>query len=166
MSTPEELAAFAAQAQRCFGAALLELEQARGELTLRVGPEDLLALLTWARDEAEPRLSMLTDISGVDGLGLGWQPRFRVSYHLLSLATGLRLRVQADTVATETGWALPTATGLWPMADWNEREVWDLMGIAFTGHPDPRRILLHEDYALGHPLRKEVPTRGVGDDNR
>jgi len=166
MATPEALVSLGEQASSRFGAALLDLELARGELTLRVAADGLLPLLTWARDEAEPRLPMLTDISGVDGLGLGWQPRFRVSYHLLSPATGLRLRVQADAAESAAGWALPTATGLWPMADWNEREVWDLMGIQFTGHPDPRRILLHEDYALGHPLRKEVPTRGVGDDNR
>jgi NADH-quinone oxidoreductase subunit C len=166
MATPEALTALGEQAKARFGSGLLAVERERGELTLRVGPGELLALLTWARDEAEPRLAMLTDISGVDGLGLGWQPRFRVSYHLLSPATGLRLRVQADAAESAAGWALPTATGLWPMADWNEREVWDLMGIQFTGHPDPRRILLHEDYALGHPLRKEVPTRGVGDDNR
>jgi NADH:ubiquinone oxidoreductase subunit C len=139
----------------------------RGELTLRVAPERLLELLAWLRDGAEPRFALLTDISGVDGMGLGWTPRFRVSYHLLAPATGTRLRVQADAPEAADGVPeLPTATGLWELADWNEREVWDLMGIRFAGHPDLRRILLHEDYELGHPLQKQVPTRGVNDDNQ
>ena len=111
-------------------------------------------------------VSFLTDISGVDGRDLGWAPRFRVSYHLLAPAEGLRLRVQADTAEKDGTPELPTAASLWEMADWNEREVWDLMGIRCAGHPDLRRILLHEDYELGHPLQKQVPTRGVNDDNR
>ncbi|MBM4117626.1 hypothetical protein FJ251_07745 [bacterium] len=163
MGLSEPLARVAAEARARFGGALLAVETDRGELTLRVGSRDLLALLAWARGAGFP---MLTDISGVDGLGLGWQPRFRVSYHLLSLEQGQRLRVQADTAEDAAGPSLPTVTGLWPLADWNEREVWDLMGIRFTEHPDLRRILLHEDYALGHPLRKDVPTRGIHDDNR
>jgi NADH:ubiquinone oxidoreductase subunit C len=163
---PDALAAVAEQAQARFGMGLLETVWHRGELTLRTGAADLIAVLRWAKDEARPAFPMLTDISGVDGLGLGWTPRFRVSYHLLNLELGLRLRVQADAAEDEQGPALPTATGLWEMADWNEREVWDLMGIRFPGHPDLRRILLHEDYALGHPLQKQVPTRGVHDDNR
>ena len=61
---------------------------------------------------------------------------------------------------------LPSATQLWESADWNEREIWDLMGIRFEGHPDLRRILLTEDYDLGHPLQKQIPTRGLHDDNR
>jgi len=163
MAPSEPLARVAEEAEARFGGALLGIETERGELTLRVGAGALLAVLEWARGAGFP---MLTDISGVDGLGLGWQPRYRVSYHLLNLEQGLRLRVQADTDEDAEGPVLPTATGLWPLADWNEREVWDLMGIRFAGHPDLRRILLHEDYALGHPLRKDVPTRGVHDDNR
>lgn len=161
----ERLREVLGQAETRFGAALIESRFHRGELTLRVGAEELLAMLIWARDEVAPRFVMLTDISGVDGRDLGWEPRFRVSYHLLNLDEGLRLRVQADAPDAGEGPVLPSATGLWELADWNEREVWDLMGIRFSGHPDLRRILLHEDYALGHPLQKQVPTRGVNDDN-
>jgi len=162
----EALERIAAAAAQRFGQALMPPVLHRGELTLRVGRDGLLALLSWLRDESTPRFDMLTDISGVDGARLGWTPRFRVSYHLVALAQGLRLRVEADTREDAEGPSLPTVTGLWEMADWNEREVWDLMGIRFEGHPDLRRILLHEDYELGHPLQKQVPTRGVHDDNR
>lgn len=162
----ELLKGIAEQAAARFGDRLMESPLERKELTLRVRAQDLIEMLTWARDEAEPRFAMLTDISGVDGLDLDWSPRFRVSYHLLDLEGGLRLRIQADTQEDDEGPSLPTATDLWDLADWNEREVWDLMGIRFTGHPDLRRILLHEDYDLGHPLQKQVPTRGVHDDNR
>ncbi len=162
----DRLQALADQAGTRLGEALIETVSHRGELTLRVGADALLELLTWLRDEAGTRFPMLTDVSGVDGLDLGWEPRFRVSYHLLEPGTGLRLRVQADATDGEQGPVLPSAAGLWDLANWNEREVWDLMGIRFDGHPDLRRILLHEDYEQGHPLQKQVPTRGVDDDNR
>ncbi len=154
------------QAAARFGESIIESLWHRGELTLRVRAQDLIEMLSWARDEAAPRFAMLTDMSGVDGLDLNWSPRFRVSYHLLDLQSGQRLRIQADTLEDEEGPSLPSASQLWELADWNEREVWDLMGIRFTGHPDLRRILMHEDYDLGHPLQKQVPTRGVHDDNR
>ncbi len=162
----EILAGIAEQAGARFGDRLLETPRHRNEMTLRVGARDLLEMLVWIRDEATPRFAMLTDISGVDGLDLGWDPRYRVNYHLLDLAGGLRIRVQVDAEEDAEGPFLPSATGLWELADWNEREVWDLMGIRFTDHPDLRRILMHEDYELGHPLQKQVPTRGVHDDNR
>jgi NADH:ubiquinone oxidoreductase subunit C len=162
----EILNGIADQAAARFGERLTESSWYRGELTLHVGAEDLIELLTWARDEAAPRFAMLTDISGVDGLDLNWSPRFRVSYHLLDLEGGQRLRIQAAAMEDAEGPYLPSASSLWELADWNEREVWDLMGIRFTGHPDLRRILMHEDYDLGHPLQKQVPTRGVHDDNR
>jgi len=144
----------------------VEIRSHRGETTLDVEADALIRLLTFLRDGAEPAFSMLTDISGVDGLKLGWNPRFRVSYHLLSPATGGRIRVQVPAAEDAEGPRLPSATGLWESADWNEREIWDLMGIRFTGHPELKRILLTEDYALGHPLQKQVPTRGRHDDNR
>ena len=144
----------------------VKTREEHGELTLVTGAELLVELLTWLRDESSPRFSMLTDISGVDGLKLGWKPRFKVSYHLLAPDTGDRLRVQAPALDGEDGPELPSATGLWESADWNEREVWDLMAIRFTDHPDLRRILLTEDYEHGHPLQKQIPTRGKHDDNR
>ena len=162
----ERLEALASAAGERFGEGRMEAAWHRGELTLRALAEDLIAALTWLRDESEPRFLMLTDVSAVDGLELDWEPRFRVSYHLLDPVGALRVRLQVPAIAGEQCPELPTATGLWQSADWNEREIWDLMGIRFIGHPDLRRILLHEDYDLGHPLQKQVPTRGVHDDNR
>jgi NADH:ubiquinone oxidoreductase subunit C len=149
-----------------FGDQLIEVVQWRGELTFRMSSEHLVEILNWLKGESEPRFPMLVDISGVDGLKLDWEPRFRVSYHLLDPTSGLRVRVQADTTLDEGKPSLPTVTGLWESADWNEREVWDLMGISFAGHPNLKRILLHEDYEFGHPLQKQIPTRGLNDDNR
>ena len=144
----------------------VKVREEHGEITLETGAETLLELLTWLRDESEPAFRMLTDQSGVDGLKLDWQPRFKVSYHLLSPSCGRRLRVQVPAIEGEDGPEVPSATALWESADWNEREIWDLMGIRFTGHPDLRRILLTEDYEHGHPLQKQIPTRGKHDDNR
>jgi NADH:ubiquinone oxidoreductase subunit C len=83
--------------------------------------------------------------------------RFSVSYHLLKLIDGApRLRVQ---VWVDDGEALPSIVGIWPTADWHEREAWDMMGIPFDGHPNLVRILMEDDWE-GHPLRKDYPLGG------
>jgi NADH-quinone oxidoreductase subunit C len=162
----ERLEAIAAAASERFGDATVRAIYHRGELTLHAGVVQLLELLLWLRDEATPRFTMLVDMSGIDGIELGWKTRFRVSYHLVDPTTALWLRVQVSAPEGESGPELPTVAGLWESANWNEREIWDLMGIRFAGHPDLRRILMHEDYDLGHPLQKQIPTRGLHDDNR
>jgi len=91
------------------------------------------------------------DVTAVD-----WQarkPRFDVVYHLYSVKHNHRLRIK---VKVDEGQPVPTATGLWHIADWMEREVWDLYGIKFAGHPNLKRILLYEEFK-GHPLRKDYP---------
>jgi NADH-quinone oxidoreductase subunit C len=95
---------------------------------------------------------MLIDLTAVDYLGQ--VPRFELVYHLLSLRHGHRVRIKAR-VAEEAP-EIDTATPVWPAANWMEREVWDLYGIRFRGHPDPRRLLLYEEFE-GHPLRKDYP---------
>ena len=85
--------------------------------------------------------------------------RFSVSYHLLTLRPGAaaaRVRLQ---VWVEDGEAVPSVVGIWPTADWHEREAWDLFGIPFDGHPNPTRILMDDDWE-GHPLRKDYPIGG------
>ena len=129
---------------------------------VRIAPGELLAKLTALRAEG---FSMLLDLGGVDYLGR--EPRFDVVYHLLALparaatvaevGTPRRLRVLVGVPAE--GPELPSATGLWPSADWAEREIFDLFGIVFTGHPDLRRIQMPYDWT-GHPLRKDYPLRG------
>ncbi|MFO0731931.1 MAG: NADH-quinone oxidoreductase subunit C [Nitrospiraceae bacterium] len=86
--------------------------------------------------------------------------RFEVVYQLLSLPHRRRIRLKARV--TEDAPAIASVTGIWKGAEFMEREVYDLMGITFTGHPDLRRILLPEDYEEGHPLRKDFPTEGRG----
>jgi len=84
--------------------------------------------------------------------------RFSVSYHLLTLRAGGPTRVRLQ-VWIDDGEAVPTVVGVWPTADWHEREAWDLFGIRFDGHPNPRRILMDDDWE-GHPLRKDYPIGG------
>lgn len=125
-----------------------------GELTLTTSGENLIALLTFLRDDARCGFVNLTDICGVD-----WPQRperFDVVYHLLSPRQNLRIRVK---VATGEDQPVPSACSVYPGADWFERETWDMYGVLFTGHPDLRRILT--DYGFeGHPLRKDFPTTG------
>jgi NADH-quinone oxidoreductase subunit C len=100
------------------------------------------------------RFSLLADLIGVDF----WpkQPRFEVVYTLVSIELRHRLRVRVQLPPDDPHVA--TVTGVWPGANWLEREVWDLFGIAFDGHPDPRRLLMPEDWE-GHPLRKDAPVQ-------
>ncbi|MCJ8518903.1 NADH-quinone oxidoreductase subunit C [Pseudorhizobium tarimense] len=125
-----------------------------GELTLTVAPENLVAMLTFLRDDVQCAFVNFIDICGVD-----WpqrEKRFDVVYHLLSPRQNTRIRIKVLVGEDE---AVPSACGVYPGADWFEREAWDMYGILFTGHPDLRRILT--DYGFeGHPLRKDFPTTG------
>jgi NADH-quinone oxidoreductase subunit C len=125
-----------------------------GELTLVTAPEDIVALLTFLRDDVQCGFINLLDICGVD-----WpqrEKRFDVVYHMLSPRQNTRIRV---TVMVGEDEPVPSACAVHPGADWFEREAWDMYGILFTGHPDLRRILT--DYGFeGHPLRKDFPTTG------
>ncbi len=127
---------------------------ALGELTLEAQAEGIVGLLTFLRDDPLCRFVNFVDICGVD---YPERPkRFDVVYHLLSpyLNQRIRVKVQADE---ET--LVPSATPVFPSADWFEREAYDLYGILFSGHPDLRRILT--DYGFqGHPLRKDFPLTG------
>jgi NADH-quinone oxidoreductase subunit C len=125
-----------------------------GELTLTATADNLIALLTFLRDDARCGFVNFTDICGVD-----WPQRpdrFDVVYHLLSPKQNLRIRVK---VATGEDQPVPSACAVYPGADWFEREAYDMYGILFTGHPDLRRILT--DYGFeGYPLRKDFPMTG------
>lgn len=124
------------------------------ELTLVTSAENIVALLTFLRDDVQCQFVNLTDICGVDWPGRA--QRFEVVYHLLSPRQNLRIRVKLSTGEDEP---VPSATAVYPGADWFEREAYDLYGILFTGHPDLRRILT--DYGFeGYPLRKDFPLTG------
>ncbi|MDK9694925.1 MAG: NADH-quinone oxidoreductase subunit C [Siculibacillus sp.] len=123
-------------------------------VVLEASPETIVDVLKTLRDDAELKFVGFTDVCGVD-----WparEKRFDVVYHLLSPTLNVRVRIK---LATDETTPVPSATGLFPGADWFEREAYDLYGILFTGHHDLRRILT--DYGFeGHPLRKDFPMSG------
>jgi NADH-quinone oxidoreductase subunit C len=164
---------------------LVETREAFGETTLVVDPARIADACLHLRDELG--FNMLIDISATDYLGWAETPvsgyygtaggrdlnepstqgyarvpepkpkRFSLSYHLLRIADDhARVRVQAWL---DDGEAVESVVGVWPTADWHERENWDMLGIPFSGHPNLRRILMEDDWE-GHPLRKDYPLGG------
>jgi NADH-quinone oxidoreductase subunit C len=127
---------------------------ARGELTVTILPSDLLSVVRTLRDDPKLAFVSLIDICGVD-----WPnrpERFEVVYHLLSPTQNIRIRLK---LSVSEGGSVPSLAEIYPVADWFEREVYDLYGVYFDGHPDLRRILT--DYGFdGHPLRKDFPLTG------
>ncbi|MCY4591959.1 MAG: NADH-quinone oxidoreductase subunit C [Alphaproteobacteria bacterium] len=149
---PRELADYLADALRDH---LEAVEWSGSELSLRTRPDSVLAVLRFLRADSQCLFSILVDLCGVD-----WpdrEQRFEVVYNLLSIRHNLRVRVK---IATDEETPVPTATGLFRSAEWNEREAWDMYGIFFSDHPDLRRLLT--DYGFeGHPMRKDFPLTGT-----
>jgi NADH-quinone oxidoreductase subunit C len=136
------------------GPKLISFQVALGELTIEVGSDAIPDVIAFLRDDERCRFGCLIDICGVDYPER--DKRFDVVYHLLSPWLNQRIRVRAKTDA-ET--PVPSIVGLYPAANWFEREAFDLYGILFSDHPDLRRILT--DYGFqGHPLRKDFPLTG------
>jgi NADH-quinone oxidoreductase subunit C len=152
-----EGAAILEQLKGRFGAAIVETHDHRGDHTAVVDRAAITDVLRHCRDEPALGLDMLSDLTAVDYSkfpGREDGPRFEVVYHLYSIAHNHRVRVKVRV--DEDDAVVPSATELWPIANWFEREVWDMFGIRFAGHPDPRRLLLYEEF-VGHPLRKDYP---------
>jgi NADH-quinone oxidoreductase subunit C len=122
--------------------------------TVYVSRDSATAFFAALRDRPDFRFSVLLELTAADF----WprEPRFELVYMLLSLEHRLRLRVKIRLQADAA--RVPTVSGLWAAANWLEREVWDLFGIEFEGHPDPRRLLMPEDWD-GYPLRKDYPVQ-------
>lgn len=137
-----------------FGAKILEIHAHCGDETAVIGPESLLEVAGFLKSDPVFAMEVLMDLTAVDGLEMNWKPRFEVVYHFYSysLKQRLRLKVRVD----EKNLLVPTLTRLWPAANWFEREVWDMFGIKFDGHPNMKRILMYEEFE-GHPLRKDYP---------
>ncbi|MBI3668585.1 MAG: NADH-quinone oxidoreductase subunit C [Acidobacteria bacterium] len=135
--------------------AVAEATVFRGELTVVVPRERLRHVAEFLRGDPELQFTLLADITATDRFPL--EPRFELNYHLVSLAGHERLRVKVRVAASEP--VADSVTTVWPTADWHEREIFDLFGVRFEGHPDLRRILMPEDWE-GHPLRKDYPTEG------
>jgi NADH-quinone oxidoreductase subunit C len=137
-----------------FGDALLDVKVWRNETTVVVGPADLVGICRFLRDDPDLAFDFLADLTGVDRLKLPESsPRFEVVYQLYSIQFKRRLRLK---VRVDEGQPVPSVTGVWETANWHEREVHDLFGVSFQGHPDLRRILMPDDWE-GHPLRKDYP---------
>ncbi|HXZ48716.1 MAG TPA: NADH-quinone oxidoreductase subunit C [Usitatibacter sp.] len=132
----------------------------RGQLTVEVAAADLVEAATRLRDDDALAFSILADLAGVDYRGFAGHdgPRFAVVYILLSIRHNRRVRLRVHCPDDELP-ALDSVIGVWPSANWYEREAFDLYGIVFRGHPDLRRILT--DYGfMGHPFRKDFPITG------
>jgi len=144
------------------GGKIVSLSEALGELTAVVEAKDYAGAARWLRDDPAVRFEELIDLCGVDYSGFGegsWKGRrFAVVSHLLSLEHNWRLRLRVFASQDDFP-VVDSLTGVWPNADWYEREAFDLFGIMFTGHADLRRILT--DYGfIGHPFRKDFPLSG------
>jgi NADH-quinone oxidoreductase subunit C len=127
----------------------------RGETTLVVQREHILAVIEYLAKEPSLGFTFLSDITVVDRFPL--EPRFEVNYQLLSLDRQERLRIRVKLGGKEP--SIGSVTPLFPTANWHERESFDLFGIVFEGHPDLKRIVMPDDWQ-GYPLRKDYPTEG------
>ena len=133
---------------------VVETKVAFGELTVTATLSSVVGLIEFLRSDASCRFSTLIDITAVDYPNR--PARFDIVYHLLSMHQNQRIRIKAQVREDEI---VPSLTGVFPGANWYEREVFDMFGILFSGHPDLRRILT--DYGFeGHPLRKDFPMTG------
>ena len=141
-------------AKKALGKMLLDVKDHVGEITLTVARESVVDALRTLRDTPGLEYQQLMEIAAAD---YPERPdRFEINYQLLSLTKNRRIRVK---VLTDETTPVPSAVGVWPVANWLEREVFDFYGVAFTGHPDLRRILT--DYGFeGYPLRKDFPLTG------
>lgn len=147
--SPDDLIA---DIQAQFADQVVETSQQLGEASVVIDREAAPQIFQILRDRPELAFEQLSDVTAVDYLGQ--TPRFVVVYHLYSLSQNHRLRVKIR-VPEDEPW-VHSLVELWKSANWLERECWDMFGIRFVGHPDPRRILMYEEF-VGHPLRKDYP---------
>lgn len=148
------------------GDRILGLHEFRGDETVVAEKGSLLEVFRFLKEDPDFDFNVLMDLTAVDyqsfgdpgaarpQVTAGKGSRFEVVYHLYSLRKNRRLRVKVPVEERDP--CVPSATGLWPAAHWYEREVWDMFGIRFEGHPRLKRILMYEEF-VGHPLRKDYP---------
>ena len=147
-------AAILSKIKEKFPDAVLDITEFAGEWILHIKGQDILKILTKLKDDG---FNFLADLTAIDNLTLGGYERFAVSYHLLCHQTAESLTVKA--YIPEEKPSLPSVESLWKTADWQEREVFDLYGIKFEGHPNLIRIMNPNDFE-GYPLRKDYPRLG------
>ena len=136
-------------------AVVRDLVQSGDQQVVYVDPARNTTVLEWLRGDPGRRFNLLVDVTAVD---YGDARPLEVVYQLWSIPRREALRVKCELPLSRL--SIASVTSLWSTANWLEREVYDLFGIEFTGHPDLRRILMPDNYAEGHPLRKDFPLRG------
>jgi NADH-quinone oxidoreductase subunit C len=139
---------------KAFGSKVQHPTEFRGEMTCAIATGDLREIAEFCRDELS--FDYLIDITSIDDFGE--EPRFAIVYHLYSMPHAAHLRLKLK-VFEEAG-AVDTVSDIWPTANWHEREIYDMMGLKFNGHPDLRRILMWDGYPF-FPLRKDFPLEGL-----
>lgn len=139
-----------------FSEYIVSLNTFRDELTITIKKNGLVQICKFLRDDDELCFDSLRDICGVDNDRS--TDRFEVVYNLFSLKNKSRLRLKVNI--DESDIHIPSVTGIWEGANWNERETYDMFGIIFDGHPDLRRIYMPEEFKY-HPLRKNFPLMGI-----
>jgi len=137
-----------------FGEKLQHKTEFRGETSFTITAGDLREIAKFCRDHLS--FDYLLDITSIDNFGE--QPRFEIVYHLYSMPHAIHVRLKLK-VSEEVG-VVETVSDIWPTANWHEREIYDMMGIKFNGHPDLRRILMWDGYPF-FPLRKDFPLAGL-----
>ncbi len=155
-----------------FGDRQLHMTLFRGQSTLIVQPADAHELLRFLREDPACDCNMLVDVTAVDYLGypveqpgrfaVVWVLRSHTHDQLLLMKTFLDPTIETSGIEPDPGLEVDSACDIWPGAEWREREVYDMFGIRFKGHPDLRRILTWRDFPA-HPLRKDYPLRGRGE---
>src|SRR5712691_1446911 len=149
MTTEEAVAS----PEKLFGEKIQHKVEFRGETTFTIAASDLREIAKFHRDELS--FDYLIDVTSIDNFGE--DPRFEIVYHLYSMTLAVHLRLKLKISEDE---AVDTISDIWPTANWHEREIYDMMGIKFKGHPDLRRILMWDGYPF-FPLRKEFPLEGL-----
>src|ERR1043166_6739766 len=150
MTGPELLTSL----RKLFGSKIQAQTEFRGETAYTISPNDLREVAKFCRDDLS--FDYLIDITSIDNSGE--EPRFEIVYELYSMTLALHLRLKLK-ISEEPG-AVDSICDIWPTANWHEREIYDMMGIKFNGHPDLRRILMWDGYPF-FPLRKEFPLEGL-----
>jgi NADH-quinone oxidoreductase subunit C len=149
MTAPDLVTSF----EQLFADKVQKKTEFRGETTFEIAAEDLPLVAKFCRDDLS--FDYLLDITSVDNFGE--EPRFEIVYELYSMTLAVHLRIKVRV--SEEDAVVPTVSHIWPTANWHEREIYDMMGLRFEGHPDLRRILMWDGYPF-FPLRKEFPLEG------
>ncbi|ASW53218.1 NADH-quinone oxidoreductase subunit C [Plantactinospora sp. KBS50] len=145
------------EAYPAFADAIEKVVVDRGELTLHIQPGRIAEVCQVMRDDAALRFELCSSVSGADYLGVD-ERRLHVVYQLTSMTYRRRVRLEAAVSAEDPH--LPSVTAVYPTADWQERETYDMFGVVFDGHPNLTRVLMPDDWE-GHPQRKDYPLGGV-----